>query len=75
MGMPFPMGMRSLPDAGRPLVPWAWAINGWMSVVASLGTILVARMWGYTPGFLVALGAYVLAALLAGAMGRVRVKG
>lgn len=74
MGMPFPMGMRALPDAGRPLVPWAWAINGWMSVVASLGTILVARMWGYTPGFIVALGAYAVAALLAGAMGRVRVR-
>lgn len=72
MGMPFPMGMRALPDAARPLVPWAWAINGWMSVVASLGTILVARMWGYTEGFLVALAAYALAAVLAGAMARVR---
>lgn len=74
MGMPFPVGMRSLPDAGRPLVPWAWAVNGWMSVVASLGTVLVARMWGYTPGFLVALGAYALAGVLSGAMARVRAR-
>ncbi|MSP55702.1 MAG: hypothetical protein EXR69_08895 [Myxococcales bacterium] len=71
MGMPFPMGMRALPDLARPLVPWAWAINGWMSVVASLGTVLVARMWGYSFGFGVALGAYAVAAMLAGAMGRV----
>ncbi len=71
MGMPFPMGMRALPDAARPLVPWAWAINGWMSVVASLGTVLVARMWGYTDGFLVALAAYGVAALLAGSMSKV----
>jgi hypothetical protein len=71
MGMPFPMGMRALPDAARPLVPWAWAINGWMSVVASLGTVLVARMWGYTDGFLVALAAYGIAALLAGSMSKV----
>ncbi len=71
MGMPFPVGMRALPDVASPLVPWAWAINGWMSVVASLGTVLVARMWGYSEGFVLALAAYALAAVLAGAMGKV----
>ncbi len=71
MGIPFPLGMRALPDSARSLVPWAWAINGWMSVVASLGTVFVARMWGYTPAFGVALLAYVLAAVLARSVSRV----
>ncbi len=48
------------------MVPWAWAVNGWMSVVASLGTILVSRLAGYHQAFGVALLAYLIALLVAG---------
>ncbi len=66
MGMPFPLAMRILKPEAAGMVPWAWAINGWMSVVASLGTILVSRLAGYHQAFAVALFAYAIALLVAG---------
>jgi MFS family permease len=42
MGVPFPMGLAWLEDAGSALVPWAWAVNGCTSVMAAvLAAILV----------------------------------
>ena len=48
------------------MVPWAWAFNGWTSVVASLGTVLISRILGYEAAFAIALGAYALALAVAG---------
>jgi hypothetical protein len=64
MGTAFPLAVRLLPARAAPILPWAWAINGWMSVVGSLSTVLIARLWGYTPAFAVALVAYAVAAAL-----------
>jgi hypothetical protein len=72
MGIPFPLAMRILrPDAGG-IVPWAWALNGWMSVVASLVTVFVSRLWGYSVAYVLALCAYVLALSLAGSIAKIR---
>lgn len=65
MGMAFPLAMRLLPASAAPVIPWAWALNGWMSVVASLTTIVISRESGYDDAFLVGLGAYLLAWLIA----------
>jgi hypothetical protein len=75
MGTAFPLGIRAMPDAGAAVIPWAWAINGWTSVLGSLATVLVARLWGYSDAFAVALVAYVVAALLAGRLTRVGTAG
>jgi hypothetical protein len=72
MGMPFPLALRILRPEAAGLVPWAWALNGWMSVVASLGTVLVSRLAGYHVAFAVALSAYVLAIGLARSLPRIR---
>ena len=58
MGMPFPLALRILRPEASAMVPWAWALNGWMSVAASLGTVLVSRLAGYDVAFSVALAAY-----------------
>ncbi len=72
MGMPFPLAMRLLPREAGGIVPWAWALNGWTSVVAGLATVLLSRIEGYDVAFSVALGAYVLALALAGFLPRLR---
>lgn len=72
MGTAFPFGTRLLPESATPVLPWAWAINGWMSVVGSLVTVLVARLWGYPEAFGVAMVAYGVALLAAGGLSRVR---
>jgi len=72
MGMPFSMAMRMLHSSASSVIPWFWAINGWMSVVASLLTVLIARLGGYRYAATVALLAYLLALLMVGAIHKLR---
>ena len=72
MGMPFPLALRILHPSAAGIVPWAWALNGWMSVVASLATVLVSRAWGYSVAFTIALLAYALALTLVGQLAKIR---
>jgi hypothetical protein len=74
MGMPLPLALARLPPGTEGTVPWAWAMNGWMSVVATLATILLSRLAGYRVAFAVALTAYLLAFVLAGTLSRIRVE-
>ena len=47
MGIPFPLGIKSL-GAGNPsLIPWAWAVNGCFSVLAPILTIMLAIVIGF----------------------------
>ena len=64
MGMPFPLALRILRPEAAGMVPWAWAFNGWMSVVASLATVFVSRLYGYDQAFGIALLAYAAALVL-----------
>jgi hypothetical protein len=69
--MPFPLALRLLKPEAAGLVPWAWALNGWMSVVASIGTVFVSRLVGYDAAFAVALAAYAGAAGLSWTLARI----
>jgi len=44
-------------------VPWAWAINGFASVVATLGAALLAIHWGHSAVILLAVVLYAVAAV------------
>ncbi|MGC9468697.1 MAG: hypothetical protein ACP5HS_08900 [Anaerolineae bacterium] len=48
MGMPFPLGLRHLSGEAPGRLPWAWAVNGAMSVVASILSALIALSVGFT---------------------------
>jgi len=64
MGMPFPTGLKQLHARSRPLVPWAWGVNGFASVIgAVLGTFLAISL-GFTTLAFVALACYFLAAVV-----------
>jgi hypothetical protein len=47
LGMPFPMGLARAGAAGGGLLPWAWALNGAFSVVATPLANLVAVGSGF----------------------------
>jgi hypothetical protein len=64
MGLPFPHGLRYLAGADPEGVAWAWAANGFMSVVAVPAAALVALEAGSGTLFLLAAAAYSGAALL-----------
>ncbi|MBI5099140.1 MAG: hypothetical protein HZB30_07855 [Nitrospirae bacterium] len=61
MGIPFPTGMKILGEKSQTLIPWAWAINGCLSVLAPILTIMIAL----ATGFQVILGLSALTYLLA----------
>jgi predicted membrane-bound spermidine synthase len=64
MGIPFPLGIRLLKREGQAAaVPWMWAVNGVISVVASVGAVAVAIVAGFS--WAMALGALLYAAAAA----------
>jgi hypothetical protein len=63
MGMPFPMALRSISEAGRPLIPWVWAVNAFASVVGSVGAMILAMCFGFRTVLLSGAALYLLAAL------------
>lgn len=64
MGMPFPSGLKQIHTFAKPLVPWAWGVNGFASVTAAvLGTFL-AISTGFTILTFVALICYLLAGVI-----------
>lgn len=69
MGMPFPQGLRRLAvSAAHPemLLPWAWGINGALSVVASVLAALLALSFGFDGALLCGALCYAGAWLAAG---------
>jgi hypothetical protein len=60
MGMPFPSGLSKLSKLNEEVVPWAWGINGCISVIsAALATIVAVEM-GFMWVMLFAALAYFL---------------
>ncbi len=60
MGTPFPLGLRRLGQLRPQEVPWAWAINGCLSVVSAALATLVAVEVGFSLLLLLAAVAYLL---------------
>jgi hypothetical protein len=69
LGMAMPIGLKRLVVLHPRGVPWAWAVNGLTSVLASALAVAVAITAGFTVATLAACGCYLLA-LLHAARGR-----
>lgn len=48
LGMPFPLGILGLSGKNVRAIPWAWAINGFFTVVGGLITILISILMGFS---------------------------
>jgi len=64
MGIPFPAGLRLLGGTAPELIPWAWTVNGTVSVLAPLLAVMIAMSAGFRGVLLVGAGAYFLASIL-----------
>ena len=64
MGMPFPLGLRRLAAEAPDFIPWAWALNGYASVVSAALATLLAMELGFNAVLVAALGCYGVAAAL-----------
>jgi hypothetical protein len=72
LGMAYPLGISILRRFSEGLVPWAWGMNGVMSVVASVLAVYIATQVGFTGAFLSGVAAYVLALGCVGVITRFR---
>jgi len=63
MGIPFPRGIRETGKNWPHLIPWAWGVNGALSVVGSISAAMLALSFGFrwalTAGSLAYLGAWL----------------
>ena len=64
MGLPFPRGVAWLEDRAPRLIPWAWAVNGAASVVASVLAAILALSSGFTVVLLLGAGCYAAAGVV-----------
>jgi len=64
MGVPLPSGMRLLAARQPDLVPWAWGMNGALSVVGATLAVFIAMNWGFSATLAAGAATYVVAALL-----------
>jgi hypothetical protein len=69
MGIPLPAGVRLLARRQRDLLPWAWAMNGALSVLGATLAVFIAMNWGFSVTLLTGGLVYVAAAGLAAKMG------
>ncbi len=62
MGMPFPIGLKTLHDLKRnELLAWAWGINGFFSVIATPLALIIAVEVGAFPVIIMAAFMYLIA--------------
>lgn len=66
MGVPFPTGMARLAETREASIPWAWAINGFASVVGAVLATLLAIHLGFSAVILLAVLIYAVAAVALG---------
>jgi hypothetical protein len=48
MGVPLPAGVRLLSEIQPQLIPWAWGLNGALSVVGATLAVFIAMNWGFS---------------------------
>jgi spermidine synthase len=60
LGMAYPLGIRVLTAHVPDLVPWAWGINGALSVVASVLAIYSSSRIGFAATMLTGIAAYAV---------------
>ena len=47
LGMPFPIGVRIVAKEAPALVPWGWGVNGFCTVIGSVGAMILAMAFGF----------------------------
>jgi hypothetical protein len=61
LGVPFATGLRLVSKEASPLVPWAWAVNGFFTVIGSVGAMILGMALGFTAVLVIAAVCYAMA--------------
>jgi spermidine synthase len=60
LGLPMPTGLRILSAKAPQMIPWAWGINGALSVVGATMAIFIAMNWGFNTTLVTASATYMI---------------
>jgi hypothetical protein len=63
MGIPFPHGLSMVKEKGAFLLPWAWGINGFFSVISVILANILAIQFGFPTVLFLAGGCYFMAGI------------
>ncbi len=63
MGMPFPQGLKRAGQGSLAAPPFYWGLNGILSVVGSVGTVVIALTLGFRAAMIAGALCYIAAAL------------
>ena len=47
LGMPFPKGLKAVGVVAPALVPWAWGVNGFFTVIGSVAAVILGMAFGF----------------------------
>ncbi len=61
LGMPFALGLRRIAAGDASVSAWAWGINGYMSVVGSVMTVVLSIALGFKMVVWIGAGIYLIA--------------
>lgn len=64
MGIPFPIGLRTLGKTNSSLIPWAWGVNGCASVLGSVMALIFAQGIGFWNTLLCSLFFYIMSMVI-----------
>jgi len=64
MGVPFSSSIKLLRELDRKDIPLAWGINGIMSVLGSVLSVVIAMQFGFSTAFLVGALCYLVVAIV-----------
>ncbi|MBN2531770.1 MAG: hypothetical protein JXB88_02700 [Spirochaetales bacterium] len=64
LGMPFPSGLSALSLSRKGFIPWAWGMNGALSVTGTMIARIISVSFGFFPVLVCALGLYLCAGIL-----------
>lgn len=64
LGMPFPLGIESVPDIARSSIPLCWGVNGFFSVTGTVLTMIIAMIGGFMIIFVLSAIIYLAAYLV-----------
>jgi hypothetical protein len=71
LGMPFPLGLRIVSEESSALIPWAWGINGFFTVIGTVTALILGMTFGFKTALLAGTLCYLIA-LTAVAKGKMK---
>jgi len=64
IGVPFPSGIRIMGKEAPSLIPWAWGMNGFFTVIGSVLALMLSMMIGFREVLCMAAGIYLISMLV-----------